>query len=462
MKKLIHWNEGLFLQPQHFQIFQRQVMTAINLERNIQHAFAFGVLELRICDDSLANKRVRFDKLSAVMPSGSYVELGENLTLDVIDIRERFSKKNESFVIYLGIPVYQPERANTVPARSTQEAAKKFLYHVTETDVPDENSGLSSKAVEFLAINGRILMEGDNFDGFEVIPLVRIMQGVGENLGQPRLAPEFCGPSLTLKAYAALHRVVGQLQEQVSASRKDIFRKFKSRGFNREQVQSSHLDLMLRSRTLMSYDAILTEMVNSGIVHPQDVFVALKCLYGELLCLNPDFGSEGPDVDPYTALEDYDHNNPFLAIRMLAKKIKEVLGDVVIPDYLEVQFQRMDDHYAVTFEDRHFTQSNHFFIGIESKAMLPQDLIRLVEDIDVFKFVPGSMRKKVLRGVRLKEETHVPHILPRKSYLYYFRVIPGGQGTAWNKIEKEKQAIIEWNDFATSDFKIRCFMTSID
>ena len=462
MKKLIHWNEGLFLQPQHLQIMQRQFLSALALERNLEHAFAYGVIDLRLCDDSLSNKRIKFERLSAVMPSGQYVQLDENLTLDPIDIRERFSQKNESFDVYIGVPLFNEERANTLPGRSNPDAAKKYLYHVYEKEVLDENTGESGKEIEFLSMNGRILVEGDNFDGFEVMPLFRVMQGVGENLGQPRLAPDFCGPCTTLRAFPALHRMLNQLKEQISASRKDLFRKFSAQGFNREQLQSSHLDLMLRSRTLMSADVALSEMVAGGISHPLDAYVVLKQLFGELVCLNPEKANELGDADPLSFIEDYDHDNPFVPLKVLSKRIREILGDVVIPDYLEVAFERGQDSYVGHFEERHFSQSDHFFIGIESKSMQPNELIQLVEDIDVFKFVPASMSKKVLRGVRLKEETHVPHVLPRKSYMYYFRVIAGGQGSAWSKIEKEKQAIIEWNGFGAADFKIRCFMTTVD
>lgn len=461
MKKLIHWNEGLFLQPQHFQLMQRQMLNALALERNLMQAHAYGIVGMRICEDSLANKMVRFEQLCAVMPSGTYVELGENLALKNLDIRERFSKKNESFHLYLGIPVYSEGRANTVSLKSDTESNKKYLYHIEGLKIADENTGEQVNEIELLFMQGQILIEGDSFDGFEVIPLFRVMQGVGENLGQPRIAPDYCGPCMMIKAFAALQRLIAQLFEQISASRKDIFRKFRAQGFNREQVQSSHLDLMLRCRTLFAAEAALSSVVEAGTAHPLDVFNELKGLFGQLVSLNPDAVGEGMDIDPFSSIEEYEHSDPFMSLKVLAKKIREVLGDIVIPDYLEVAFERLDDHYRAFFEGRHFAQSDHFFIGIESKTMPPQELKRLVEDIDVFKFVPASMKRKVLRGVRLKEEIHVPHFLPRKSYLYYFRILPGGQGSVWNKIEKEKEAIIEWNGVGSTDFKIRCFMTTI-
>ena len=461
MKRIIYWNEGLFLQPQHLQLLQREVISALSVERNLQHSYPYGVLDLKISEDSLSNKKIQFERLSAIMPSGAYVELGENLSLDTIDIRERFSKKNESFHVYLGIPMYNPKRANTQLGKVDEQNISKHLYRTYEEEIPDENTGDSEKVVGFLSMNGRILIEGDSFDGFDVIPLFRVMQGIGENLGQPRVAPDFCGPCTAIRAFPALLQMLTQLTEQISACRKDLFRKYKSQGFNREQVQSSHLDLMLRSSYLVDADVALSEMVENGIAHPLSVYNELKKLYGRLICLNPE-NIKGEDTDPLSLIEEYDHENPFMPLKVLSKKIREVLGDVVIPDYLEVEFERKEDHFLGVFKDEHFAQSDNIFLGIETKKLQPKELIQLVEDIDVFKFVPISMSKKVLRGIRLKEESHVPHMLPRKSFMYYFRVIPGGEGSVWNKIQKEKKAAIEWNGFKDSDFSIRCFMTSID
>ncbi len=461
MKRIIHWNEGLFLQPQHMQVLQREVINALSVERNLQHSYPYGVLDLKISEDSLSNKKIQFERLSAIMPSGAYVELGENLSLDSIDIRERFSKKNESFHVYLGVPLYNPKRANTQFGQVNQQNISKYLYRTYETEIPDENTGDSEKAVEFLSMNGRILVEGDSFDGFDVIPLFRVMQGVGENLGQPRVAPDFCGPCTAIRAFPALLQMLTQLVEQISACRKDLFRKYKSQGFNREQVQSSHLDLMLRSSYLVDADVALSEMVENGIAHPLTVYNELKKLFGRLVCLNPD-NIKDEDTDPLSLIEDYEHENPFVPLKVLSKKIREVLGDVVIPDYLEVEFERKDDHYLGVFEEKHFTQSDNIFLGVETKNVPAQELVKLVEDIDVFKFVPISMSKKVLRGIRIKEESHVPHMLPRKSFMYYFRIIPGGEGSVWHKIRKEKKAVIEWNGFKDSDFSIRCFVTSVD
>ena len=226
MKRIIHWNEGLFLQPQHLQILQRQVISALSIERNLQHPYPYGVLDLKISEDSLSNKKIQFERLMAIMPSGTYVELGENLSLDSVDIRERFSKKNESFHVYLGIPLYSSKKANTLLGKVGEQSTSKYLYRIYENEVPDENTGESEKTVEFLSMNGRILIEGDSFDGFDVIPLFRVMQGVGENLGQPRVAPDFCGPCTAIRAFPALLQMLTQLAEQISASRKDIFRKY--------------------------------------------------------------------------------------------------------------------------------------------------------------------------------------------------------------------------------------------
>ena len=50
---MIHWHEGLFLQPHHLQSLQRGVYKAAYGERRFSMAFPYGVIEARLAVDDL-------------------------------------------------------------------------------------------------------------------------------------------------------------------------------------------------------------------------------------------------------------------------------------------------------------------------------------------------------------------------------------------------------------------------
>ena len=83
----IHWHEGLFLQPHHLQRMQKSNHDQLSIERKLNWAYPYGVLEARLSRDELENMRVRFERLRAIMPSGRIVNFPESAELPSLDIK---------------------------------------------------------------------------------------------------------------------------------------------------------------------------------------------------------------------------------------------------------------------------------------------------------------------------------------------------------------------------------------
>ena len=86
MSVKIHWQEGLFLQPHHLQRMQKSIDDILAAERRLAWPYPFGIIEARLSRDELENKRVRFDKLRAIMPSGVEVNYPVAAELPSLDI----------------------------------------------------------------------------------------------------------------------------------------------------------------------------------------------------------------------------------------------------------------------------------------------------------------------------------------------------------------------------------------
>src|SRR5579859_272360 len=156
MSLRIHWQEGLFLQPHHLQRMQKGIEDELSAERRLSWPYPHGVIEARLSRDELENKRVRFDKLRAVMPSGLEVNFPAMAELPSLDIAQAFSRGAGNFVVFLAVPLWQGGRANTVPSTADADTRVKLLYRVGEVECHDENTGENPRPIQIRKINSRL------------------------------------------------------------------------------------------------------------------------------------------------------------------------------------------------------------------------------------------------------------------------------------------------------------------
>src|SRR5215467_7817090 len=187
MSMKIHWQEGLFLQPHHLQRMQKGVEDGLASERHLAWPYPSGVIEARLNRPALANKRVTFDKLRAIMPSGIEVNYPDAAELPSLDIAQIFSRGSGSFVVNLAVPLWQNTRANTVPDKGDTRA--KLLYRIGVTECVDENTGENPKEIQIRKLNARLTLPQDDPTDMEVLPLLRVVRATGDDTGQPKEDP---------------------------------------------------------------------------------------------------------------------------------------------------------------------------------------------------------------------------------------------------------------------------------
>ena len=61
-------------------------------------------------------------------------------------------------------------------------------------ELADENTGENPKPVLIRRVNARLLLENEDRSDLEVIPLLRIVRGVGDQIGLARQDPSTCRP----------------------------------------------------------------------------------------------------------------------------------------------------------------------------------------------------------------------------------------------------------------------------
>jgi type VI secretion system protein ImpJ len=438
MSAPIHWHEGLFLQPHHLQRLQKAIYDQTGAERKLAWAYPYGVIEARVSADELENMRLRFDRLRVMMPSGVEVDFPSHAELPSLDVKQAFATSGGSFYVLLGVPLWFDRRANTVPAGETADARAKLLYRVAETEFRDENTGENPVPVQVRRINARLLLENDDMSDLEVIPLMRITHGVGDQIGLPRQDPEYIGPCLTLTGSPVLRELCRDLASQVAASRKELVIQLTRAGFNLENLRGLQFEQLCRLRTLNRFAARLPFLAEAPNMSPFEMYLELRELLGDLTALHPD--RDEFEVAPY------DHDNPYPCFSELSSKVRSFLRGAVAPSFLRLPFVDAGDGIlTASFEDQHFSLPNEYFLGIRT-AEDPRRLARLVENADEFKLMPRSLATRAIRGVLLKEERFPPLELPAQSGLYYFRVLRSESARSWQQIQAERSAVVVWTE----------------
>ena len=237
----IHWQEGLFFQPHHFQRMQKSLRDEIFSERRLSWAYPYGLIEARISRDELENFRLRFDRLRVMMPSGLEVNFPENAELPSFEIKQAFSKGSGSFTVFLGLPLWQTARANTLTGQHA-DTRSKLLYRVGEMECTDENTGENPKPIQVRKLNSRLMLEHEDPTEMEVIPLLRIVRATGEDVGLPKEDPEFVPPCMVLSGSPVLREMVRDLVAQVEASRKELVVQINRGGFTVDTMRGMQFE----------------------------------------------------------------------------------------------------------------------------------------------------------------------------------------------------------------------------
>jgi len=452
----IHWSEGLFLQPHHLQIMQRNISDRFTRQSRMFWSYPYGVIEAKVSDDQLENMRVSFDRLRAIMPSGLEVNVPDNTNLPSLDIKQAFAATSGSLTISIGVPVWYSSRGNVIEKGEDQDWRAKCTYIVTEIERTDENTGENPQPVQIRQINARLLLENDDRSDLEVLPLLKINRAAGEDIGLPRRDLKYIPPCFVVGGSSVLRELLLDLTSQVMASRNELVVQINRGGFSIENIRGSQFEQMLRLRTLNRFSAQLGSLVRSPSgVAPFQMYLTLRQLLAELAALRP-------DRDQFEIVE-YDHDNPAIAFNELSTRIRGLLRGVVRAKFIKIPFT-LDAEQKIlvaTLTEESLTLPNEYFLAIRTKQD-PSELAKLVLDRDKFKLMPQSLASQRIFGVQLAQELYPPVELPAQVGLHYFRVMRGESARLWERIKQEKAVAVRWPAIESSDFEVTLYMTVPD
>ena len=167
------WNEGMLLTPHHFQQSDNYHEDLLNSRITSLIPYEWGILDLQINRDAIANGFVEILSCSGVWPDGlsmSFPQMGA--APDPRPVEDHFSSSANSLDVYLAIPSKRVGAANFQANGGASSTTIRYLQD--SGNVVDETSGENEQQLAFARGNFKILFADELRDGYSAIKVAQL------------------------------------------------------------------------------------------------------------------------------------------------------------------------------------------------------------------------------------------------------------------------------------------------
>lgn len=411
--RAVHFHEGMFLQPHHFQADHRYLTARTH--RGIKWPFHhnWGLRTIEIDTDALTNSRLVVRSLQAVFRDGTPVSVPEDGLLPSLDLKGLF-EPGQPLTVFLAVPVLNLGKSNVADEVPDPNAR----YRLDTQELEDENTGVNPQPVRVRLYNLRLLISGQDQTGFSTLPIVRLEKSALVN-APPQIDVAYIPPVLACDTWPILNAdIVQSLYDRIGRKRERLASAFAARGGAlaggdpADAVAAAHL------RELNEAYAVLSVLAFTPGIPPLTVYTELCRLVGQLVIF--DRTGRWPAIPPY---DHDDLGGCFYRIKVYLDTLLDILPE---PEYKERPFVGMGLRLQVAVEPTWLDPAWELFIGVRSE-LDPDEAVRLLT-------VPGQLDMKVGSGDRVDaifqlgqaglrfEQCPKPTILPDLAGQRYFRV----------------------------------------
>ncbi len=453
MERPFFWHQGLFLQPQHFQLQDRYIQSlTVPLQTYLQPYF-WGIGKLQIQDAALGNLSLQVLQGEFQFPDGTFVSLPENGLLDARSFSEDWIEGGKPLGILLGLRKWNPAGENVTVLSSLEnigDVATRFVTTTEPEDIQDlYQSGGASAQVKRLYHVMKIFWdsEEEELGDYELIPLASLIRHGEQIVRSDRFFP----PCLSIDAVDPLMTLITEIRDQLTA-RSHLLEAYKrERGIHTAEFGAQDTIFLLALRSLNRYVPLLFQITEARIVHPWVVYGLLRQIVGELSSFSETVNVLGEYEDGSVLVPSYNHrklHTCFLAVQnVLLRLLDEITAG---PEYvLELIYD--GTYYSGELSTAMFETQNRFFLVLttdQDPAVMLQSFTTMAK-IGSRETLP-LLIARALPGVKVNYQETVPQELPRRPGSYYFQI--DHHSELWQQVQQSNQLAIFW-DGAPADLK---------
>ncbi|MSP25217.1 MAG: type VI secretion system baseplate subunit TssK [Myxococcales bacterium] len=416
------WTEGLFMTPQHLQQGDQYHEAMLQTRMRALAKYDWGITDVQFDERLFTSGQIKIVKCHGIFPDGMPFLIGDRGE-DVVESRPvegNFPAAIESLDVFLAVPNVRDQQPNTALDAAKVGPAVRFVAQ--QATVSDLNTGRNEQSFTWARANMRLLFGTESRDAFHTI---RIAQLERDRSGAVVCKEAFVPSLLRIGGSKWIMSNMRKLLDRMVGRQKELAESRRMRTASAVDFQASDTMKFWMLHTLNSYIPIVSHTTDRGDAHPEDLYVLLGSILGELCTFAPN--AVPTDLPKFNYLEITESLAPMFerAIRMIEELIAE--SYTIIP--LD---KRPDGMYLGQFKDPTVPRTHDFFLECQGtdEATLRERLPKLLKVADWQSI--GHILNAAIPGVRCEVEYRPPGAIPVKPGIVYLRVETNGD--YWNRV----------------------------
>jgi type VI secretion system protein ImpJ len=415
MKNLpVHWSEGMFLRPHHFQAADRFWTEQLDASERWDHPYNYGVRDLELSPAAIENFQVEVTSCSARMRDGTLISIEPNAGLDRVDLRKAFETR-QAVKVFLAVPRLKIGAVNV----SQDGPGVRSRYAARHQPQQDESQGGNDQDIGFRALSVRLMLEGEETDGYELLPIAQI-ERAGEQQAFPQIDKNYFPPMLAVEAWGPLGlEIVRYLYDKIGKRIERLAAQVTNRSINFANQDPVDLARLFMLTELNQAFAVLGTLAFSSGLHPFTAYYELCRVVGQLSIFAEKERRAPLDIPRY------DHDDLARIFNYIKTKIELLMEEIPDDKYEQRFFEGWGRGMRCKLNPKWLGSDWQWYVGVTFSGNLKEQDCRKLLSPGYLNWKLGSERmvddlfEFGLEGLHLVPQERTPRPLPERNWIYY-------------------------------------------
>jgi type VI secretion system protein ImpJ len=453
MERPLHWHQGLFLTPQHFQLEDLYIQSLLTPFHEFVQPHLWGIAETDIQEQALGSQSISVVRGKFLFPDKTYVELPGNALIEARTFEGDWVDGGKPFMVFVGLKKWNEHGENVTVLSSLDnlsEVTTRFVTTADTEDSPDLHQGGPKAQVKRLHYLLKIFWvnETDQLGDYVLMPLAQLERS-GEEIV---LARHFIPPSLTISVSDTLIQIIKEIRDEIASRGNQLEAYKQERGIHTAEFGARDMVYLLALRSLNRYTPLLFHLTESGQIHPWTAYGIVRQLIGELSSFSTSINVLGETGDGSYQLPSYNHRNLWECFSSAQALVTRLLDDITAGPQYMLQLLYDGTYFVAELEPSMFDGRNRFYLVVETEEDSQSVLqsLKTIAKLGTRETLP-LLIARALPGLKLQQLPTPPQELPRRAHSVYFQI--DHHGDQWPHVQKNNNIALYW-DAAPKDLKV--------